>query len=93
MTLRWRLAQPGAFEWRQWDDEAVVFVHATGDTHALNVEASALLGALRTDADAARTAAQWLESAGYDLAAPDDDAAEQLMGHLETIGLVRRLSP
>lgn len=93
MTSRWRLAPPGAFEWRQWDDEAVVFVHASGDTHALNAEASALLAALRADPAAARTAAQWLESAGYDTATPDDDAAEQLMAQLEAIGLVRRLSP
>lgn len=93
MTSRWRLAPPGAFEWRQWDDEAVVFVHASGDTHALNAEASVLLGALRADPSAARTAAQWLERAGYDTATPDDDAAEQLMAQLEAIGLVRRLSP
>lgn len=93
MTPRWRLAPPGAFEWRQWADEAVVFVHATGDTHALNAEASALLAALRGQPDAERSAAQWLESAGYDMAASDDEAAEQLMGHLESIGLVRRLLP
>jgi PqqD family protein of HPr-rel-A system len=93
LTLRWRLAPPGAFEWRQWGDEAVVFVHASGDTHALSAEASALLAALRAQPQAERSAAQWLESAGYDLAAPDDDAAEQLMGHLEAIGLVLRLAP
>ena len=68
-------------------------MHATGDTHALNAEASALLAVLRAEPDAAHTAAQWLESAGYDTAAPDDDAAEQLMGHLEAIGLARRVSP
>ncbi len=93
MTPRWCLVPRGAFEWRQWDDEAVVFVHATGDTHALGAEASAMLAALRARPDEARTAAQWLESAGFEAAASDDDAAEQLMTQLELIGLVRRHIP
>jgi hypothetical protein len=58
----------------------------------MGAEASAVLAALRASPDDARTAAQWLEPAGYE-AAPDDDAAERLMGHLATLGLVRRLSP
>lgn len=93
MSARWRLAPPGAFEWRQWADEAVVFVHTTGDTHALNADATALLAACRAEPEAERTAAQWLACAGYDPADAGADAAEELMGPLEALGLVRRLSP
>jgi PqqD family protein of HPr-rel-A system len=93
LTSRWCPVPLGAFEWRQWDDEAVVYVHATGDTHALGPEASALLTALRARPEECRTAAEWLEPAGLDPASPDDDAAEQLLRQLELIGLVRRQSP
>jgi len=80
-----------AFEWRQWAGEAVVFVHATGDTHALSADASALMSAMLKQDTEPRSAAQWLDVAGYDGAADHDAGA--LMAHLESIGLVQRHPP
>lgn len=89
-TSRWTVAAVGAFEWREWGGEAVVFVHASGDTHALSAEATALVAAMRAEPWAERSAAQWLDAAGFEATSTVNKDAEELMGRLETIGLVRR---
>lgn len=83
--MRWRGVPPGAYEWRQWDDEAVVFVHATGDTHALSAQASAVLATMRAHPGETRAAAGWL---GTDSAAGGDPSP--LLEGLLAIGLVQR---
>lgn len=86
---------PGAAcERREWDGEAVVFVHASGDTHALSVEASALLAAMSGQAGPPRAAVQWLALAGFDIEGPDPDAqADALMAQLGATGLIERELP
>lgn len=99
------MAPPACFDWRAWDDEAVVFVHASGDTHALGPAASALLLAMLRDGGPARQAPAWLalitdaapgEPATADTAPITDAEAlafEQVLLGLERIGLVVRQAP
>lgn len=93
MTTRWRGIAPNDYEWREWASEAVVFVHATGDTHALSAEASAVLGAMRVHPDEALTPPEWLTLAGYASDSDDVELDETIMQGLLTIGLVRRDAP
>ena len=80
----------GAYDWREWAGEAVVFVHATGDTHALSAQASALVAAMRRHPDEAHTTAGWLVIAGRAVDAGDSESEDSLMQGLLAIGLVRR---
>ena len=43
---RWRPAAPHAIDWREWDDELVVYNDVTGSTHHLSVFGSMVLRAL-----------------------------------------------
>ncbi len=99
MARVWRLAPAGAFESRFWDAQAVVYVHATGDTHALSDDASALLSLIMRSEGRSESSQGWLR----ELLAPEgdaDDAAdgtvapgdlagfEQLLDSLSAVGLL-----
>lgn len=79
------MAPAGSYEWREWAGQAVVFVHATGDTHALSLEATSLLAAMRAFPDQRLPASCWVQLARLDAAEGDYD--ESLMRALEAIGL------
>lgn len=85
------MVPPEGYLWREWAGQAVVFVHATGDTHALSHEATTLLEAMRAQAGEGLAAAAWFERAG--LAQADDSDAEAVMEGLAAIGLVGQLRP
>lgn len=42
----WRAPEPHAVAWREWDDEFVVYNHATGSTHQLSALGGEVLLAL-----------------------------------------------
>lgn len=86
--LRWCVAQAASYEWREWDGQAVVFVHATGDTHALSPDATTLLVAMRARSDESHPTAAWVQVAGL-----LDGDGEALMQGLAAIGLVRYRQP
>jgi hypothetical protein len=81
----------------------VLFVHATGDTHALGPAASAALATLLEQQGISRTADAWYELlAGEELNMPDVgqgqtsagvSAFEQLLAGLEGIGVVSHEDP
>lgn len=77
----------------------VVFVHSTGDTHALSPAASAVLATMLDNPGSALSAAEWLEAAAQEepAAAEVADADELhrfevMLGELEAIGLVQRVA-
>jgi len=92
LTTRWGSVPLDAYEWREWDGEAAVFVHATGDTHALSADASALLAAMRNRLELELPASEWLALA-LEAGASDEGYEDVLMQGLETIGLVRPTTP
>ena len=68
----------------------MVFVHATGDTHALSAEASAVLAAMRSHPGQAHATPEWLRIAGCTAEAGPGAPDDSLMPGLAAIGLVRR---
>lgn len=42
----WRAPEPHAIAWREWDDQFVVYNHATGNTHQLSAFGGEVLLAL-----------------------------------------------
>jgi hypothetical protein len=59
-ALRWRAADRAAFDMRQWDGEVVLYVLASGETHALPPSHSASFLTLLEQAPVAQPAAYWL---------------------------------
>ena len=101
MADLWHLNPDETFDFRSWDGEMVVFVHATGDTHALSVDASSLILTMREHPQAGLDGEAWLALAagsdGCELAPEarmcDGMAVESLLAGLAAIGLVRRIAP
>lgn len=99
----WCAREDAAFDWREWDDEMVLFVHATGDTHALGPASSAVLATLLEHRGSLRTASAWYALMGGGerdqagaverSALADVLAFEQLLTGLEGIGVVRHETP
>lgn len=98
MTTLWSAGPASCFDCRSWNGETVVFVSASGDTHALSVQASLVLAMLLESPEAARSAPAWLDiifpaddqSPADEADGKDDDKLEQLLLGLEKIGVVRR---
>jgi len=86
--LRWCVAPAACYEWRDWDGQAVVFVHATGDTHALSPEATSLLVVMRARSNETHATPAWMQFANL-----ADGDGEALMQGLAAIGLVRYQQP
>ncbi len=93
----WRLLAPGCFDHRAWSGEIVVYVHATGETHALDGLASTVLAALirapgsQVDADGPLG---WLDPDAEAGEVPTPDERAQLQAvfcTLERLGLVERV--
>jgi hypothetical protein len=59
-ALRWRAADRAAFDMRQWDGEVVLYVLATGETHALPPIHSASFLTLLEQAPSTQPATYWL---------------------------------
>ncbi len=91
MRPTWRAAPAGAFDWRDWDGQTVVYVHASADTHALSPPASAVLAAMLEQPQDERTTAQWLERLG--LPADDEADLDGVLQSLATTGVVVRGRP
>ena len=67
----------------------MVFIHATGDTHALSIHASGVMSAMRSRPDLALSAHDWYAQA-FGADAADAEPGEEMMKGLEAIGLVQR---
>lgn len=100
MESNWRAAPLDAYLWCEWDGECVVYVHASGDIHALSPAASAALPLLRTLAGRTLPLAGWCRSirieAGEPADAVPDEAeraeVEQFLQGLAALGLVERVA-
>jgi hypothetical protein len=100
MAEVWGVSPSSSYDLHVWDDEAVVFVQATADTHHLSNSATAVLGALRAEPGASRPALDWYHLLLGDRGAPSEEEAEEfrleltafesLLLGLERIGLVVR---
>jgi hypothetical protein len=97
----WAAAAACGFDSRQWGDDIVLYVVATGETHALAPAHSATLGLLLAHPGAPRTAAQWLNlmvdegESGGDQAPPEPAELAAVYGalaDLQQIGVVERLA-
>ena len=97
---RWRVVDTGGFDSRQWGDDIVLYVAATGETHALAPAHSATLALLLEQPGPPRTAAEWLALMPGDIepdaspAQQDDadlNAIDQALADLHRIGVVERL--
>jgi PqqD family protein of HPr-rel-A system len=83
-----------------WDQEAVVYVHATGATHALSPSASAVLATLLEHPGECLSCEAWLAAlsagdADEDLGPSDTEDLKSLhvvLDELESIGLAVRRS-
>jgi hypothetical protein len=96
----WAAADALGFDSRQWDDDIVIYVVATGETHALAPAHSATLTLLLAHPGALRTAAQWLSlmddeaESGADAVQRDEaelTAVQGALADLHRIGVVERL--
>jgi hypothetical protein len=96
----WAAADARCFDSRQWADDIVLYVVATGETHALAPAHSATLALLLAHPDAPRTADQWLRlmaeegESGADLAPLDPAeqvAVQGALADLHHLGVVQRL--
>lgn len=90
---------------RQWDNDVVLYVLATGETHALGPAHGAALGVMLAHPGGPRTATQWLrvmadDEPGADGAlSAESEQAEQaelavlagVLADLQRIGVVQRL--
>lgn len=95
----WSVPAELGLDWRLWDEDLVVYVHLSGDTHALSPAASGVLATLLEQRGVSRSSADWLhaltdahEPAPQDGAQADADltALEEQLAGLERIGAVRR---
>jgi hypothetical protein len=91
-SSQWQVASGGSFSWRQWAGLAVVFVHATGDTHALSTEATAVLARMIERADTALYAAEWMADIFPQFDQEDFSVFEELLSGLAVTGVVRRIA-
>jgi hypothetical protein len=97
---RWCASDASCFDRRSWDDDIVVYVLATGETHALAAAHSATFSLLLEHAGQPRTAADWLalmveEAPSGDGSQPDLAerwALDQALADLHRIGVVDRLA-
>ncbi len=95
----WAAAAQADFEWREWDGEAVVYVHATGDTHALSAEASTVLIAMMERPGETWPTRTWMALVMPGAAGADDLAEEEvlefehLLAGLRQVGVVCHAVP
>ena len=99
-SCRWAALPPSELRFRQWDDEAVVHVPASGDTHLIGPAPAAVLAALLSCHPEGRTSAALLADvfeppeaepeAEPRYAADDSELVHETLRSLEAIGLVRR---
>lgn len=96
----WGVAQASAFDSRQWGDDIVLYVVATGETHALVPAQSATLALLLEHPGTAVSASRWLHLMSDDssLPGPSDQedqadliALQEALNYLHHIGVVERL--
>jgi hypothetical protein len=96
----WAAAEPRCFDLRQWADDIVLYVVATGETHALAPAHSATLTLMLAHPTAPRTAEQWLrlmvEEGEAGAGEAPLDPAERIaidgaLAELQHIGVVERL--
>jgi hypothetical protein len=96
----WAAVDPRRFDSRQWGDDIVLFVVATGETHALAPAHSATFALLLAHPDGPRSAAQWLsllvddDDPGARAAPPDAAelvAVQGALADLQQLGVVERL--
>jgi hypothetical protein len=79
----WSLVDAGAFDARIWADGAVVYVAATGETHALTAAAGAVLQRMRECGVRSGSVSDWLlaldpdEGEGEDRAQAEPDPLPQ----------------
>lgn len=101
MDDNWGISDSSQFDLRVWDDEAVLFVEATADTHHLSSTATVVCVAMRAEAGTLRPAHAWYRSVLGDVhvVAGDADEApmelpefETLLLGLERIGVAVRRS-
>jgi PqqD family protein of HPr-rel-A system len=102
--LSWQLSPGQRLDYRQWDQEAVLFNDLSGDTHLLGADALALLLAIQggaADLDALRAAlaaahAQHGDENAYENAHGDaqadaaDAALYELLEQLASIALIEQ---
>jgi hypothetical protein len=97
----WAAATTRGFDSRQWGDDIVLYVVATGETHALAPAHSATLSLLLANPGTPRRAAEWLGlmldegESGAAKAPPEPAELAALYGalaDLQHIGVVERLS-
>ncbi len=97
--MLWRAADPGGFEIRQWDGEVVLYVLASGETHALTLTHGAAFLTLLEQPGAGHPAGYWLAamSAGdvppshWDIQdAADLEVLTGVLADLHAIGVVER---
>ncbi len=99
--FRWAVVDSSHFDHRQWGDELVLYVVATGETHALGVAHSASMALLMEHPGMARTAAQWLalmtdeDPSEVNQPLPQDSAdlvvLDGALADLRRLGVVERL--
>lgn len=97
----WRAADVSTFDTRQWDEDLVLYMLASGETHALAWAHSATFLTLLEQPGTAQTASYWLAAMSAEdetAAAPHKDDATDLqalvkvLADLHSIGVVERLS-
>ncbi len=93
----WRVVDAAGFDSRQWGDDIVLYVAATGETHALGSANSSTLALLLEHAGMAHTARQWLhlmtDEPGFDSTNEQQDQADLIaiqdaLNDLHRIGVV-----
>lgn len=101
MVSAWVVPEASGFDWRQWTDDLVVFVHSTGATHALGTVASAVLMTMIECRGQALAADALLDRLGgpADIPGPVDLTADAERGvlldalhSLERLGLIQQVS-
>lgn len=93
----WHLLPGQRLEYRQWEQEAVLFNDLSGDTHLLDADALAVLLAVQggaADLASLRLALGAQDDAGADAGADDDEEADAalyaLLEQLASISLIER---
>jgi PqqD family protein of HPr-rel-A system len=89
----WSALDSSHYDSRLWGDDRVVYVLATGETHALGPAPSATLALLLENPGKAHAAADWLAlmaDDGEGLAADDLAAISSALADLHRIGVVLR---
>jgi hypothetical protein len=96
----WGVVRPAAFDSRQWGDDIVLYVVATGETHALVPAQSATLALLLEHPGTAVSAPRWLNLMSADSSLPaasvqedqaDLIALQEALNYLHHIGVVERV--